>query len=123
MALTAATESVQWGSQYVYKVGGKMFAIIGMDGRAFDGVSFKVASDSFHILTKEPGVIPAPYLARAGWIMIERLDILPDDHLRAYIARSHALVVAKLPKKLRPQVPDEERKPRGSAKAKARTAP
>lgn len=109
LSLPGAAESVQWGGQYVYKVGSKMFAMIGMDGRTFAGIYFKVASDSFHILTKEPGIIPAPYLARAGWIMIERLDVLPDDHLRAYIGRSHGLVVAKLPKKLRAQFLKEKR--------------
>ncbi len=100
-----AVESVQWGNEHVYKVGGKMFAIISMDGRAFAGLFLKVSPDSFHILTREPGIVPAPYLARAGWVMIERLDTLPPEHLRAYIARSHALIVAKLPKRLRATIP------------------
>jgi predicted DNA-binding protein (MmcQ/YjbR family) len=101
LSLPGAVESVQWGDQHVYKVGGKMFAVIGMEGRTFTGFSLKVSPDSFHILVREPGIVPAPYLARAGWVMLERLDALPDEHLRAYVARSHALIVAKLPMKLR----------------------
>ena len=101
LSLPGAAESVQWGEQRVYKVGGKMFAIIGMEGRNFTGLWFKAAPDSFHILTREPGIVPAPYLARAGWVMVERLASLPDRHLRAYVERSHALVAAKLPKKVR----------------------
>ena len=101
LSLPGATESVQWDGQYVYKLGGKMFAIIGMDGRTFTGFSLKVSPDSFHILTREPGIVPAPYLARAGWVMLERLAALPDEHLRAYVARAHALIAAKLPKKAR----------------------
>jgi predicted DNA-binding protein (MmcQ/YjbR family) len=97
----AATESVRWGDVHVYKVGGRMFATISMDGRSFAGLSIKVAEGSFHILTREKGIIPAPYLARAGWVTLERLDVLPAVQLRAYIERSHALIVAKLPKKAR----------------------
>lgn len=108
--MPAAVESVQWGEQHVYKVGGKMFAIIGMERRTFTGLWLKVAPNSFHILTREPGIIPAPYLARAGWVMIERLNILPDRHLRAYLERSHALIMAKLPKKLRANLLQDERK-------------
>lgn len=115
--MPGAVESMQWGEQHVFKVGGKMFAVIGMDRQAFTGLSLKVSPDSFHILTREPGIIPAPYLARAGWVMIERLDILPDRHLRAYIERSHALVVAKLPRKVRaalhePDAGERERRER-----------
>ncbi len=111
LSLPGVTESVQWGDQHVYKIGGKMFASIGMDGRTFTGVWFKAAPESFHILTREPGIGPAPYLARAGWVMVERLDVLPDEHLRAYVGRSHALVAAKLPKKLRAAILKEERRP------------
>ncbi|HEX9461541.1 MAG TPA: MmcQ/YjbR family DNA-binding protein [Alphaproteobacteria bacterium] len=116
LSLPGAAESVQWGNEHVYKVGGKMFAIISMDQRRFAGLVLKVTDDSFHILTRENGIIPAPYLARAGWVMIERRDILPADQLRAYIVRSHGLVVAKLPKKLRTELA-------ASSGAKARTAP
>ena len=101
LSLPGATESVQWGDDHVYKVGGKMFAVIGMDGRRFRGLSLKVAPESFHILTREPGIVPAPYLARAGWVMLDRLDRLPPTQLKAYVARAHALIAAKLPKKLR----------------------
>ncbi len=101
LAMPGASESVQWGNEHVYKVAGKMFAIISMDGRRFAGLMFKAAPDSFHILTREPEIIPAPYLARAGWVMMKRLDALPADQVRAYVARSHVLVVEKLPKKVR----------------------
>jgi predicted DNA-binding protein (MmcQ/YjbR family) len=104
LALPGAAESVQWGGQNVYKVGGKMFAIVGMEGRRFAGLSLKVSPESFHILTREAGIIPAPYLARAGWVMIKRLDVLPPPQLRAYIARSHAQVTAKLARKRQAEI-------------------
>jgi predicted DNA-binding protein (MmcQ/YjbR family) len=101
LSLPAATETVQWGGTYVYKVGGRMFATIGMDGRKFDGLAFKVSDDSFHILTRESGIVPAPYLARAGWVRLNRLDVLPTPELKAYLTRAHALIAAKLSKRLR----------------------
>ena len=110
LSLPGAVESVQWGDQHVYKVGGRMFAIIGMDGRTFTGLSLKVSPDSFHILIREPGIVPAPYLARAGWVMLERLDALPDEHVRAYLVRAHALIFAKLPKKMRAAIMHNEHK-------------
>lgn len=104
LSLPGATETVQWGETRVYKVGGKMFALMVMEGRSCEGVWFKVSPDSFHILTREEGILPAPYLARAGWIALDRLDRLPADQLKAYVARAHALIAAKLPKKIQAQL-------------------
>jgi predicted DNA-binding protein (MmcQ/YjbR family) len=100
LTLPAATETVEWEDCHVFKVGGRMFALIRMVGRRFAGLSFKVSPDSFHILTQEPGIVPAPYLARAGWVALDRLDRLPAGQLKAYIARAHGLIAAKLPRKL-----------------------
>lgn len=113
LTLPAATETVQWGDNQVFKVGGKMFAIIRMVGRACHGLSLKVSPDSFHILTREPGIGPAPYLARAGWVALDRLDRLPAGQLKAYIGRAHSLIAGKLPKKVQAQL----------GIAKARTVP
>jgi predicted DNA-binding protein (MmcQ/YjbR family) len=101
LSLPGATETVQWGDDRVYKVGGKMFAVLRRDGRSVRGLSFKASPESGHILLREPGIVPAPYLARAGWVAMDRLDRLPAAQLRGYVARAHALVVAGLPKKRR----------------------
>jgi predicted DNA-binding protein (MmcQ/YjbR family) len=101
LSLPGATETVQWGDNRVYKVGGKMFAVLRLDGRSVRGLSFKVSPESRHILLREPGIVPAPYLARAGWVAMDRLDRLPADQLRGYVARAHTMVVAGLPKKRR----------------------
>jgi predicted DNA-binding protein (MmcQ/YjbR family) len=65
------------------------------------GISFKADEMSFHVLTKMRGIRPAPYLARAQWVSLDRLDRLPDKQLKAYLSRAHALVAQGLPKKLR----------------------
>jgi predicted DNA-binding protein (MmcQ/YjbR family) len=48
-----------------------------------------------------PNIIPAPYMARAKWVMLEKANALPAKDIRAYLTRAHAIVAAKLPKKTR----------------------
>jgi predicted DNA-binding protein (MmcQ/YjbR family) len=101
LALPAATLSVQWGGQRVYKIGGKMFAMLGPKEDKPHTLFFKAGETSFHILTQLRHIIPAPYLARAHWVYLERLDALKTKELKAYLERAHALVAAGLSKKKR----------------------
>jgi len=82
--LPKATLSVQWGNDYVYKVGGKMFAVCGgpPDGKA-RSLSFKTTDESFEILTRLDGIIPAPYLARAKWVYLDKPTRLRASTLKA----------------------------------------
>lgn len=102
LALPGATEQIQWGDNLVFKVGGKMFCVSCTEPRA-DAVamSFKCDPETFGELIERPGVIPAPYLARAKWVGLERFDALPDGETATLVTRSHGLVVDSLPKKLR----------------------
>ncbi len=101
LALNGATRQIQWGDHLVFKVGGKMFALLsGPDSRPRT-LSFKCSDLAFEMLTERPGVIPAPYLARAKWVQIETLRALPDAELKARLAEAHRLVAAGLPKKTR----------------------
>lgn len=102
-ALPHATHVVQWGDASVWKVGGKVFAIGGWSAPPSFGVSFKCSETSFVILRDLPGLRPAPYLASRGLTWIQRFDdrTLDDSSLRDYLSASHALVAAKLPRKIR----------------------
>ena len=101
LSLPAATLSVQWGEERVYKLGGKMFAMLGSKNDRPHHLFFKAGETSFHILTQLRHIIPAPYLARAHWVYLERLDALKTKELKAYLERAHALVAAGLSKKKR----------------------
>ncbi len=101
LSLPSATLSIQWGDAHVYKVGGKMFAVLGPPKDKPHGLSFKAGEASFHILIQSPHIIPAPYLARAQWVRLERLDTLTTKELKAYLTRAHALVAMGLSKKRR----------------------
>jgi predicted DNA-binding protein (MmcQ/YjbR family) len=101
LSFAGATRSIQWGDDHVFKVGGKMFAVMGPPDNKLHGLSFKAGESSFAILTKQKGIIPAPYLARAHWVQLERMSALSDKELKAYLSRAHALVAAGLSKKKR----------------------
>ncbi len=101
LSLRAATLSVQWGEARVFKVGGKMFAVLGPKEDKPHHLFFKAGETSFHILTQLRHIVPAPYLARAHWVYLERLDALPAKELKAYLERAHALVAMGLSKKKR----------------------
>lgn len=101
LSFQGATLTVQWGGERVFKVGGKMFAMLSDKNDKPYHLFFKAGDTSFHILTQLPHVIPAPYLARAKWVCLERLDALNGKELKGYLSRAHALVAARLPRKKR----------------------
>ncbi|MGQ0740937.1 MAG: MmcQ/YjbR family DNA-binding protein [Alphaproteobacteria bacterium] len=99
LSLPGAMLSIQWGNDRVFKVAGKMFAVLSPPGQKPPTLSFKTSDDSFHILTQMKHIRPAPYLARAHWVYLERLGALPKRELKEYLTRAHLLVAASLPKK------------------------
>jgi predicted DNA-binding protein (MmcQ/YjbR family) len=99
-SLPAATMDVQWGSDRVYKVGGRMFAVLGPDGSC----SFKANDIAFEMLTTEGPGKPAPYMARAKWVWLERPDVLPEAEMRSYLTEAHALIAARLTRKQRAEL-------------------
>ena len=100
MALPHTTETVQWGDDLVFKVAGKMFAVAPLEP-AKVCLSFKCTPEEFAALVERPGIIPAPYLARAHWIALEEPSALPRAELKRHLEEAHAIVFAGLPKKVR----------------------
>jgi predicted DNA-binding protein (MmcQ/YjbR family) len=104
-ALPGATEDIKWGADLVFSVGDKMFAVTGNDDAA-TGISFKVEHERFLELTDRPGIIAAPYLARAQWVKIVDLKAVGDAEAAALLTRSYQLVFGKLTKKLQREIGD-----------------
>ncbi|MGH9730252.1 MAG: MmcQ/YjbR family DNA-binding protein, partial [Candidatus Acidiferrales bacterium] len=98
MSMPHATETVQWGDDLVFKVGGKMFAVVVLVP-AKVWLSFKCSPEEFAELTERPGIIPAPYSARYYWVALETQDALALAELEQLLGQSYRLVVEKLPKK------------------------
>ena len=101
LGFPGAEENVQWGNDLVLKVASKMFAVTSLEP-ARVCLSFKVTPEEFAELTERPGIIPAPYLARARWIALEDEHALPPAELKRLLRQSYDLVVAGLPKAKRP---------------------
>ena len=101
LALKGVTLDHPWGGEHdAYKVGGKMFALIGGMG----GLSLKVSDIAFEVLTESGKARPAPYLARAKWVHLDDPDAWPDHELAAQLRAAHSLIAAKLPRKLRTEL-------------------
>lgn len=101
-ALPGATKDVKWGADECYCVATKMFAVFYVDGGRARTMSFKCDPERFLELTDVPGIVPAPYLARAHWVQVTAAKALADGDARALVARSHELITAKLPRRARP---------------------
>ena len=91
---------MQWGDHQVYKVGGKMFAVLTEPKGSRGGTaSFKANDVAFEMLVETGQARPSPYMARARWLYVDDLKQFPPAELRQYIAASHALVAKNLSKK------------------------
>jgi predicted DNA-binding protein (MmcQ/YjbR family) len=104
LSLPHAEEKVQWEDDLVFKVGGKMFAIVALEPGSH-WLSFKCSSEEFASLIERAGVVPAPYLARAEWVALETEDALPRAEIKQLLRQAYDLIVAKLPKKTRAVLP------------------
>jgi predicted DNA-binding protein (MmcQ/YjbR family) len=97
-ALPHVEEKVQWGDDLVFKVGGKMFCV------AYLGVpthlSFRPDDEHRFELLEIEGVIPAPYMARAGWVSVRDMKSVNAAEIKKGIRASYDYYFVKLPKKM-----------------------
>jgi predicted DNA-binding protein (MmcQ/YjbR family) len=99
LALPGVTLDHPFGEHHdAYRVGGKMFVMVGETG----GVSFKVSEIAYEVLTETGRARPAPYLARAKWVNIEdpeTTDGWTDEDLAGHFASAHGIIAGKLTRK------------------------
>lgn len=98
MSFPAATENLQWEDDLCFKVGGKIFVTLGLDRPR---LCFKCTADTFAELIEKEDIRPAPYVGRYKWVMVDRLDALPDAELRPLIATSYEMISANAPKSVK----------------------
>ena len=95
LAFPRATENLQWGDNLCFKIGGKIFVILGLDDPR---LCFKCTPERFAELIEREDIRPAPYVGRYKWVMLDRLDALPSDELEELIRQSYDVVAAKAPR-------------------------
>ena len=117
LSLPHVEETMQWGDNLVFwvgdkAIGGKMFALANLSPDSRGVLSFAAGPERFAELVEMEGAFPAPYLARASWIAIERYDVFPAHELKDHLRRARDLVHAKLPKRTKDvlAMPPSERK-------------
>jgi len=98
LSFPSATEKLQWGDELCFKIGGKIFVMLGLDNPR---LCFKCAPEVFAELIEREDIHPAPYVGRYKWVMLDRLNAVPDFELEDLIRQSYDMVSLKAPKKAR----------------------
>jgi predicted DNA-binding protein (MmcQ/YjbR family) len=96
-SLPSVSEDIKWGNDLCFIIAGKIFCAVSLEIPL--KVSIKVTDEEFDELTGRPGIIPAPYVARHKWLLIENINLFQPGQWEYYIKQSYDLVKAKLPKK------------------------
>jgi predicted DNA-binding protein (MmcQ/YjbR family) len=106
LRLPLVEETLQWGNNLVFwvgdkAIGGKMFALLNLDPDSNGVLSFAAGPEGAAELLEIDGIFPAPYLARAHWVAMERWNALRTSELQARLRAARDIVEAKLPKRTR----------------------
>ena len=103
LALPGAVEEFPFGDEVsVFKVGGKMFAVCGLDARPLQ-LSVKCEPDlAVQLRAAHPAIVPGYHLNKRHWNTITLDGTLPDQMVADLLADSYDLVVASLPRARRP---------------------
>lgn len=99
LSLPVTSEEIKWGNDLCFLVVDKMFCVTSLEPPF--KVAFKVTDEEFETLSVSPGFIPAPYMARAKWVMVNNASTLNKKQWEQYIKQSYDLVKAKLTRKVR----------------------
>ena len=104
LKLPHVAETMQWGENLVYwvadkAIGGKMFAVINLGPGGKTVISFAAGPERYADLLENDGVIPAPYLARAHWVALERWAAIPPAELAELLKAACAAIFEKLPRR------------------------
>lgn len=97
--LPAVTLHEQWEA-LVAKVGGKVFCLL---GDTSGDIVFKVSEIAFDGLVEMDGIAQAPYFAKRAWVRVEQGTLEPEL-LTGYITASHAMIAARLTRKLKAEL-------------------
>lgn len=94
-----------WEGDGVVKVGDKIFAFLGsVDGSAVGVKCGANREEADEWLLRYPDdATVLPYIGRSGWNSLRYAGAIPDDEVLEAIDESYTTVVAKLPKRDRPE--------------------
>lgn len=101
LALPGVTEEFPFGDEtLVYKVGGKIFALSGLEN--FESINLKCDPEgAIELRERYEGVIPGYHMNKKHWNTVDVHSGIANKLLLEWIKNSYNLVVASLPKKER----------------------
>lgn len=104
-ALPGAVEDYPFGDGVaVFKVGGRMFALVPLDGGP--SVNLKCDPDlALELRARHPSVRPGYHQDKRHWNTVDLDGSIDEDELRSMIDHSYELVVAKLSRAVRDGLP------------------
>ena len=97
LSFTGVTEDVKWQTNLCFCIGGKIFCIANLDPP--HTFSFKVTDEEYEELIESDGFSPAPYLAKAKWVLVTDSSALSKGELKNFLYRSYEMKKSKLTKK------------------------
>ncbi|HKO61896.1 MAG TPA: MmcQ/YjbR family DNA-binding protein [Pyrinomonadaceae bacterium] len=112
LSLPHVDEKVQWENDLLFRIGGKMFAVVALEPSHGVLMSFKCTPEKFAELVEHEGIIPAPYVARYHWVAFERFDALPDRDVKELLTKAYELVRDKLPRKIKDSLKTPKSQPK-----------
>jgi predicted DNA-binding protein (MmcQ/YjbR family) len=101
-----AVETMQWGANLVFwvgekQIGGKMFALVNLDGDAKGVISYSAGPERYSELLEVEGIIAAPYMARIFWVAVERWNVFRTPEWEQELSAAYAITFNKLPPRTR----------------------
>ena len=101
-----STEGTPFGPEaLVYKVGGKMFSLIGLKKDGSLSLNLKVVPEIGEIIRQQhPTIIPGYHMNKRHWITVPLDGSVPDEEVFGLIESSYHLVFASLTKKLKTEL-------------------
>jgi predicted DNA-binding protein (MmcQ/YjbR family) len=121
LSLPHVTEVVRWGDHLLFKVGGKMFAIIELDGHS---CAFKCTPEKYAELVEMQDIVRSSHnMWKHQWVTTETLTALPDREFRELLTESYRLVRESLPAKLRADLDARDARAAGRTKRVRKRSP
>ena len=99
LSFPKVTEDVKWESNLCFCIGGKIFCIANLEPP--HTFSFKVSDQEFETLIEIDGFKPAPYLAKAKWVLVTDSSRLSKTELTDFLRNSYQVIKEKLTKSQR----------------------
>ncbi|MGN6574982.1 MAG: MmcQ/YjbR family DNA-binding protein, partial [Nocardioides sp.] len=81
---------------------GKIFAFLGTDSVGVKCGPDRDVADEWLVRYPDDATVMA-YIGRSGWNTLRLAGAIPDDEIREAVDASYEMVVAKLPRKHRPE--------------------